>query len=137
MAQFISPFVGNLPARKMNNDELIRAIRMDLSAEQEAIHLYTAHAEATDNAVAKRALNEVAGDEKTHSGVFLRLIEALTGDEGEYMLEGASEFDKETASIRSPINTSPQFNVNDPLGLFEAARVRINAKIKSVVASLP
>jgi len=51
MPEFLNPFSGVVP-RKMTKQELIRAIRLNLSAEQEAIHLYLAHADATDDELA-------------------------------------------------------------------------------------
>jgi rubrerythrin len=119
MASFLNPFVGMLPARKMNRDELIRSMRLDLSAEQEAIHLYTAQAESTDNPVARQRLLEIADDERVHVGNFLRLIEMFTGDEGKFLLKGAAEADEGTAAIRSPEWVSPEFNPLDPLGLMK------------------
>ena len=53
MPDFPNPFSGNVPEGKMNFNELIRAIRLDIAGELEAIHLYTAHAEATDNELVK------------------------------------------------------------------------------------
>ena len=49
MTEFVNPFSGKVPDRKLNSEELIRALRLDLAAEHEAVHLYMAHAEATDN----------------------------------------------------------------------------------------
>lgn len=119
MPQFINPFSGLVPARKMNNEELIRAIRQDLAAEHEATHLYTAHAEATDNPVAKKMFLDIANEERVHAGEFLRLIEMFTGNEGKFVLQGAGEVDEKTEGIRSPMNTSPDFNPLDPLGIMQ------------------
>ena len=128
MAQFINPFPGNLPLRKIDNNELVRALRMNMAAELEATHLYTAHAEATDNQVAKKILLDIADEEKVHMGEFLRLVEMFTGDEGEFLLEGAKEVDFKARGLTNASNTSPHFNPLDPLGLGEA--------VKQVVADL-
>ncbi len=40
MPEFVNPFSGVVPDRKMTKQELIRAIRLNLAAEHEAIHLY-------------------------------------------------------------------------------------------------
>ncbi len=119
MPQFINPFPGNVPDRAMNNEELIRAIRQDLAAEHEAVHLYTAHAQATDNAVAKKVLLDIADEEKVHAGEFLRLIEMFTGSEGNFILQGAKEVDEKVQGIRNAFNTSPEFNPLDPLGILK------------------
>ena len=46
MAEFADPFPGVIPDRKLNARELARAIRMALAAEEEAIHMYEAMADA-------------------------------------------------------------------------------------------
>jgi len=92
MAQFIAPFVGMLPNKKMNHQELIRAIRMDIAAEQEAAHLYLAHAEATTNPLARKVLESIAEEEKIHIGEFTHLLNILTsGGEGRLYSKGAKE----------------------------------------------
>jgi len=45
MPEFVNPFSGKIPERKLTSEELIRAIRLDLSAEEEAVHTYMAHAD--------------------------------------------------------------------------------------------
>lgn len=117
MAQFINPFPGMIPDEKMNNDELIRALRQDLAAEEEATHLYTAHAEATNNSVARKILLDIGDEEKVHAGEFLRLIEMFSGNEGEFVLQGAKEVDEKTEGLRSPLTVSPDFNPQNPLGI--------------------
>ena len=54
MAEFLNPFSGLAPDKKMTLPELIRAIRLSIAAEEEAIHLYTAQADATDHPLAKK-----------------------------------------------------------------------------------
>jgi rubrerythrin len=144
MPQFINPFAGMVPARKMDREELIRALRQDHAAEEEAIHLYTAHADATDNPVAKKILLDIADEEKVHAGEFLRLIEMLTGDEGKFILEAAYEVDQKTEGLRTPQTISPNFNVLDPLGLMNtivqdveriaepAKKLVLGSKMKSI-----
>ena len=53
MPSFGDPFAANVE-RKMTKKELAQAIRLDLAGELEAIYLYDAHAQATDDPVAKR-----------------------------------------------------------------------------------
>ena len=62
MAEFINPFSGMAPDRKLTNRELARAIRLALAAEQEAVHLYEALADASDNPLAVRVL--LPGEER-------------------------------------------------------------------------
>lgn len=94
MPEFVNPFSGKVPDRKLTTEELIRAIRLNVAAEHEAIHLYMAHAEATDHPLAKKVLVDVANEEREHVGEFNRLLEILTGDEDEYLAEGREEVDE-------------------------------------------
>jgi len=97
MPEFINPFSGKVPDRKLTPEELIRAIRLDLAAEEEAIHLYMAQADATDHPLAKKVLIDIANEERQHSGEFLRLLQILTGDEDKWLAKGAEEVDEMAA----------------------------------------
>jgi rubrerythrin len=94
MPEFPNPFVGMAPDRKLTPEELIRAIRLNIAAEHEAIHLYMAHADATDHPLAKKVLIDIANEERVHAGEFSRLLAILTGDEDKYLAEGAEEVDE-------------------------------------------
>jgi len=100
MAEFMNPFSGKVPERKLTKEELIRAIRMDLAAEEEAVHVYMAHAEATDDPLVKKVLMDIANEEKVHAGEFLRLLQILTGDENEYLRKGAEEVDEMAEELK-------------------------------------
>jgi rubrerythrin len=99
MPAFANPFSGNVPAKKMTTEELIRAIRLDLAAEQEAIHQYVAQADAADHALAAKVLVDIADEERTHAGEFLRLLQILTGDEDKWLAGGAAEVNEMAAGI--------------------------------------
>ncbi|HCZ07102.1 MAG: hypothetical protein PWP37_99 [Thermotogota bacterium] len=94
MPEFVNPFSGKVPERKMTLSELIRAIRLNIAAEHEAVHLYMAHAEATDHPLAKKVLIDIANEERVHIGEFTKLLEILTKDEARYMAEGAKEVEE-------------------------------------------
>lgn len=98
MAQFIDPFPGLTPDKKLSKRELARAIRQALAAEQEAVHLYEAIADATDDELTKKTMQEVADEEKVHAGEFQRLLEVLLKDEKDFMEEGAEEVEDKIAS---------------------------------------
>ncbi len=100
MAEFMNPFSGKVPERKLTKEELIRAIRMDLAAEEEAVHVYMAHAEAADDPLVKKVLMDIANEERVHAGEFLRLLQILTGDEDEYLREGAEEVDEMAEELK-------------------------------------
>jgi uncharacterized protein len=102
MPEFVKPFSGMVPERKMTMEELVRALRLDLSAEHEAVHTYLAHADATDNPLAKAVLVDIANEERVHVGEFARLISILTGDEDGFLIKGTAEVDAMAASIAVP-----------------------------------
>ncbi len=99
MPEFVNPFSGQVPDRKLTKQELIRAIRLDVAAEHEAIHLYMAQADVTDDPLAKEVLIDIANEEREHVGEFNRLLEILTGDEAQWLAEGREEVDEMAAEL--------------------------------------
>ena len=91
MAEFINPFSGMVPDRKLTDRELARAIRLALAAEEEAVHLYEALADASDNPLAVRVLQDVADEEKVHAGEFQELIRILLPNEQQLLKKGTDE----------------------------------------------
>lgn len=116
MPDFTKPFSGNVSDRKMTDEELVRAMRLNVAAEEEATFLYMAHAEATDHPLAKKVLIDIANEERVHIGEFNRLIQILTGDEDQFLAKGAAEVDemngKEEMSTDPP--TKPQKKTGKP-----------------------
>ncbi|MCU0914239.1 MAG: Rubrerythrin [Planctomycetes bacterium] len=104
MPEATNPFIGIVPERKMTDAELLRALRLNLAAEEEAAHLYTAHADATDNELAKKVLLEIADEERVHKGEFQRLISILSKEEDAFLAEGAEEVNAMAAG-REPSGT--------------------------------
>jgi uncharacterized protein len=136
MAQFANPFPGLIPNQKLTRDETVRFLRQDFAAEQEAAHLYEALRDATDNELVKISIQEIANDEKVHAGKFMRMIEALTGDEGKYLLQGVYEVNKEYETLtNSQANHSvnPNFNVVDSFGIEEDDIRKIAHKVASSI----
>ena len=101
MPQFMDPFPGVVPGRKMTASELTRAIRMNLSAEEEAVHLYMAHADATDNELVRQVLRSIADEERVHAGEFQRLLNILEPDEITLLAEGADEVNVIAAQVNA------------------------------------
>jgi rubrerythrin len=91
LPNFLDPFVGVVPDRKLTDRELARALRLSLAAEEEAIHLYEALADATTNELAREVLQDIANEEKVHAGEFQRLLNILYEDETKWLEEGAQE----------------------------------------------
>ncbi|WP_369017525.1 ferritin family protein [Thermatribacter velox] len=94
MPEFVNPFSGMVPGRKMSREELIRAIRLNIAAEHEAVHLYLAHAAACDHPLAKKVLEDIANEERVHIGEFSRLLEILAADEVQYLEKGRKEVEE-------------------------------------------
>lgn len=108
MPEFVNPFSGVVPGRKLTDSELLRALRLNLAAEQEAIHEYMSHADATDNELAKKVLIDIANEERVHAGEFQRLICILAKDEEGLLAEGAAEVDELAAETGMKSDPAPQ-----------------------------
>ena len=93
MPEFANPFAGNV-ARKMTKQELIRALRLDIAAEQEAVHMYTAQAEACDDPLAKAVLLEIADEERQHTGELMELLRRLAPEEQKLLDDGRKEVEE-------------------------------------------
>jgi rubrerythrin len=81
MAEFVHPFSGMVPDRKLTDRELARAIRLALAAEEEAIHLYEALADAAADPLAAKVLQDIADEESVHAGEFQELLRRLLPEE--------------------------------------------------------
>ena len=93
MPEFLNPFSGVVP-RKLTKGELIRAIRLNIAAEHEAVHLYTAHADAADDALARKVLTDIADEEREHIGEFMELLRRLAPEEAELLEAGRREVEE-------------------------------------------
>src|SRR5208283_808119 len=103
MPDFFNPFSGTVPDRKLTKDELLRAIRLDIAGELEAIHGYLSHADATDNALAKAVLTDIANEERVHAGELIRLLGILTnGEDDGFLRQGTLEVDTLAAKRAAP-----------------------------------
>ena len=91
MPQFGSPFSELANARKLTDEELVRAIRFMVAAEYEATQMYMQLAESTENKLAVAVLKDIADEELVHAGEFLRLLYELAPDEEALYAKGAKE----------------------------------------------
>ncbi len=98
MPDFVNPFTGMRPDRKLEDRELARALRLSLAAEEEAIHLYEALADSTDNRLAAKVLQDIADEWREHKGEFQHLLNILLPDEQKLMDHGREEVDELRAS---------------------------------------
>jgi rubrerythrin len=83
---------------KMEKEELIAGIRLDLQKEQDAIITYTGQVSRTDNEAAKKVLTSIANEERVHVGELMRLLEILSNEE-KYLDDGEEEV-KKTLRVR-------------------------------------
>lgn len=116
MAEFANAFYGNASPRKLTHSELVRAIRLMVTDEYEAISIYTQLAESTDNALAKEVLVDIANEEKVHVGEFLRLLKELAPDEEQWYADGAAEVETEIAKMAgAPVGKEPAGGEGKPV----------------------
>ena len=90
MASFANPFQGNVE-RKLTKEELIQAIRLDIASELEAIYIYDAHVQATDDVMAKKVISDIRDEEKVHVGELMTLLRVLDPKELELFNSGEVE----------------------------------------------
>lgn len=90
MPAFGNPFSANVE-RKITKEELIQAIRLDIAGELEAIYIYDAHVQATDDPIAKKVLADIRDEEKAHVGELMALLRILDPREGELFADGEEE----------------------------------------------
>jgi uncharacterized protein len=87
-----NPFHSLVPGRKLSDSELARSIRLNLEAELDAINLYAAHIEATDNDEAKAVLRHVMDEEREHAALFYELIFRLDPEQRKHAQEASAKF---------------------------------------------
>ena len=100
MPEFSSPFTVLKNDKKLNHQELVRAIRFMIAAEYEAVQMYQQTAERTDNELAREVLLDIANEEKEHAGEFLRLLRELEPDEEKFYKEGYEEVEEMIAKLK-------------------------------------
>jgi len=113
MPNFANPFQGNVN-RKLSKDELLQAIRLDIAGELEAIYVYDAHVQATDDPVAKAVISDIRDEEKAHVGELMTLLRHLDPEETAHFLSGESEVKEkleELGIVPSPGASAPQATV--------------------------
>jgi rubrerythrin len=99
MPAFANPFQGNVE-RKLTKEELIQAIRLDIASELEAIYIYDAHVQATDDVTAKKVISDIRDEEKVHVGELMTLLRALDPKELELFTSGEAEVKKMLGELK-------------------------------------
>jgi rubrerythrin len=98
MASFPDPFAGSNPP-KISHADLVQAVRLDIVGELEAMYLYDAHSQATDDPVAKAVLSDIRDEEREHFGELVTLLRYLAPDEFDLFLEGQGEVTEMIAKL--------------------------------------
>jgi hypothetical protein len=76
---------------KMDDRELARALRLSISAEQDAVHLYELLADSSNDQRVKKLMNDIANEEKVHIGEFQRMLKEIDKDNAGLIAEGEEE----------------------------------------------
>ncbi len=90
MPNMPNPFGMKIP-EKITKEELINAVRQDIVGELEAIFLYDAHAQATDDIRAKKILEDIRDEERQHVGELMTLLNILDPNEARLFKDGQEE----------------------------------------------
>ena len=111
---FADPFVTQLSARSLAPAEVVRALRLALALEEEAISVYMAMAEASDDPRASGVLRSIANEERVHVGELQAVIEAMEPGEEVAMANGRQEAEhlmsREDAPPKVSLRKSPAFS---------------------------
>lgn len=91
MPNFMDPFPGLNPGEKLDSRELTRSLRLAIAAELEAVHLYEAIVDASDDPDVKKVLQDIADEEKVHAGEIEVLLRKLDDQQEALFGEGLEE----------------------------------------------
>lgn len=91
MPNMPNPFAANLSGKKLTKYDLIQAIRTDIIGELEAIFLYDAHAEASDDPLVKAVLSDIRDEERAHCGELMTLLKYLDPATADHLASGEGE----------------------------------------------
>jgi uncharacterized protein len=135
---FSNPFVGLTPGRKLSTEEVIRALRINVAAELDAINLYQALIDATDDENVKFVTAHIRDEEKEHVSEFLAAVNYLDQVQRQKftepnpelgigegvaqvipstIMEPAAEPSEAGAPGEQPVSTAPAFTVGSLMGL--------------------
>ena len=118
---FADPFPGRTSSGPtITRDELIRAVGLALTQEEEAIATYQAQAAASPDSKARKLLNDIADEERKHSGELTALLQRLTGHEEALTTKGYKEAQR---ILEKALTSKEQAEVEK-----ETETIRANAK---------
>lgn len=85
--------------KPLESRELERAIRLSISAEHDAAHLYETIADSVKSEKVKKLFQDIANEEKVHIGEFEQVLNTLNKKNKELVEEGKDEAMKKMSSI--------------------------------------
>jgi rubrerythrin len=94
MAEILNDLKSILSTKTLSKEEIIRALRVSIKAEIDAVHLYDMIAESTDEENIQKVMKDVANEEKVHIGEFLKVIQILDDEEMTHYNKGAKEVEE-------------------------------------------
>ena len=99
MVDFVHPFPGKNPGDPLTKQEVIRALRLAVCAEEEATQLYDLIALYVEDERIKNIMRDVADEEQVHKGEFQKLLDIFEDDEVEKVEEGKQEAEEKMSSV--------------------------------------
>ena len=129
---------------QLTKEEIIRACRISIIAELDAINLYEMIADSSDDPLVSDTMRHVAEEEMNHVGEFLKLIHHLEPDEIDVHYEkGKQEVAQRMGSQGGPRpgskdleqHTAPTF-AQDQYGQFEEKHRRDLENLNEEISSL-
>lgn len=93
------------PGKKFSNEELARAARLALAAEEDAASLYDLIGDAVDDAAVSELFHDVANEEKVHVGEFQAVLNRVAPNEKEKVGDGVAEAEDKLQGV--PESTVP------------------------------
>ena len=113
-------------------EEISRAIRLSISAELDAVNLYTIIAEGCSDEKVAKVMTSIANEEKVHAGEFIKLLKDINPQEGERWKEGEEEVTDDVKPIGEPY---PKDMTIQPIDNFSNSALEgLNEEIDGVLA---
>jgi hypothetical protein len=82
------------PDRKLTDSEIARVLRLSISAEHDAAHLYELVADSVTDKKVQDVMRDVANEEKVHVGEFEALLMKYDKDQEKSVAEGKKEIEE-------------------------------------------
>ncbi len=91
MSDFVKIDCVYKTGKKLGPVEMLRAIKLAIASEFEAIQIYQQIMESTEDKRIIGVLSEITDDEKKHAGGLFHLLEILSPSDAEKYADGAAE----------------------------------------------